>query len=178
MKQELSLSDIEKIYKHLPSGWLSLKEATLLYSFAELTTGPILEVGSYLGRSTLLLSHLGRMIYAVDPFEKFAKWDIGGDEIEKKFHGRLNHCENVILFRQRIEDWEPRPCSFAYLDGRHTYDGTVAQINKALDCGVSHIAVHDVNDKGNGVEIKRACLEKLGPWIDRDFRLATFKVLK
>ena len=118
------------------------------------------------------------MIYAVDPFEEFAEWDMQGDEIEKKFRKRLNHCENVILFRQRIEDWEPRPCTFAYLDGEHTYDGTIVQIDKAADCGVLHIAVHDVNDKGGGLEVKRACLEKLGPWIDRAFRLATFKVTK
>jgi hypothetical protein len=170
------MSKVEEIYKCLPSGWLSLDEAELLYSFAELTTGPILEVGGYLGRSTALLAHLGRLIYVVDSFENFAEWDMTGDEIEIKFRRNLMPYTNIVLFRQRIEEWDALPCDFAYLDGKHTYEGTVAQIDKALACKVSSIAVHDVNDKGGGQDVKRACLEKLGPWTERASRLATFKV--
>ena len=170
------MSNLDNIYKRLPSGWLSFDEAKLLYSFAELTAGPILEVGSYLGRSTFLLSHLERPIYAVDPFKEFAEWDLTGDDIEKKFRENTASCKNVTLFRQSIEDWEARSCGFAYLDGKHTYEGTLSQISKALACNPSHIAVHDVNDKGGGLNVKRACLEVLGPWVERIGKLATFKV--
>ena len=171
------MSDIQTVYNQLPShGWLSLGEATLLYTTAEQTEGPILEVGAYYGRSTVLLAALKRATYVVDPFGDFAKHDLSGDEIEQQFRINTAAYKNVTLFRQRIEDWQPRPCGFAYLDGKHTYEGTLAQIKAALACGIHSIAAHDVNDKGDGLNVKRACLELLGPWIQRTERLAVWQI--
>lgn len=53
-------------------------------------------------------------------------------------------CEedrSVTLFRQRIEDWEPKDVGLAYIDGDHTYEGTRAQIAKSLDCWPSAILI-------------------------------------
>ena len=56
-------------------GWLSLDEAALLYHLArQTTTGSIVEVGSYRGRSTVALAKGAlaggnRPVYAVDPHE-------------------------------------------------------------------------------------------------------------
>lgn len=54
-------------------GWLSVREATALYDLARATAGPIIEIGSYWGRSTAALA-LGAMagqgaeLFAIDSF--------------------------------------------------------------------------------------------------------------
>lgn len=167
----------EEVFASLPSdGWLSKEEARLLLSTAEKTSGPILEVGSYMGRSTCLLARLRRLIYAVDPWDDTFNTEKKGEETFHRF------CENVAAlegaqvwpFRTRVEDWPHRNVGFAYLDGDHTYQGTVKQIEKALLCSPSAIAIHDVNDSGDGLDIKRAALQLLGPWTERKERLAVW----
>jgi hypothetical protein len=163
------------ILEGLPSnGWLTQEEADLLYKYAELCEGPILEVGSYHGRSTVLLSRLGRTVYAVDPFENFAKRDPSGNLTEAAFLQNTAGISNITLFRQKIEDWEVCPVGFAYLDGDHTYDGTIWQIQIAKKCKPKYIALHDVNDKGGGLQVKAAALRLLGHWLERSGRLAVF----
>ena len=171
------LPDFETVYTQLPTdGWLTKREAELLFSFALGTTGDILEIGGYLGRSTVLLAHLGRQVYTVDSFTGFAKWDPSGDKIERRFRDNVAPYENVTLYRQRIEDWEPRPCGFCYLDGEHSYIGTMAQIQVALKCQPTRVAAHDVNDKGGGLNVRRACLEVFGHWLKRVGRLAVWQL--
>jgi hypothetical protein len=43
-----------------------------------------------------------------------------------------------------VEDWEPVEAGFVYLDGNHTFCGTVSQIDKALSCEPQTIAAHDL----------------------------------
>lgn len=161
----------------LPShGWLTKAEAELLFRCASQCEGAILEVGSYHGRSTVLLARTGRTIYAVEPFAGFCKNDMDGSFAERDFREATKSFPNVKLYKQKIETWNPLPCGFCYLDGDHSYEGTITQIKKALKCKPTWIAVHDVNDSGGGLRIKRACLELLGHWHERVERLAAFHV--
>ena len=167
----------ERLYHDLPKqGWLSLAEAELLWKTAKQTKGPILEVGCYYGKSTCLLAALGRPIYAVDPFSDFDDCDFSGAKIKEGFlmNLRARDIYNVTLFHERIEDWEPRPVGFAYLDGNHTYDGTKQQIRKAKECRPKAIGIHDVNDTGEGIVVKQAAKGMLGPWTNRVERLAVW----
>lgn len=190
----------EDVYPTLPgTGWLSEVEARLLWDSVNRTEGPILEVGCYHGRSSVLLASTGRPLYCVDPFEGFNSDDPDGRITERAWAQNIysKRCgpiypvplddptsamsealnfrlPSVYLFRQRVEDWEVKPVSFAYLDGDHTYSGTVNQIEKAKLCNPKVVAVHDVNDSGGGVEVKRACLELLGQWETRVERLAVW----
>jgi SAM-dependent methyltransferase len=161
---------------YLPPGWLTPEEADLLDRMAGLCEGPILEVGCYKGRSTVLLASYGRPVYCVDPFSDFCKADLSGDQIEAEFRRNTAHLPNIKLFRQTVETWTPRDCGLCYLDGNHTYQGTVSQIKIAQFCRPQWIAVHDVNDRGGGKQVKQACLDLLGPWHERVGRLATFRV--
>ena len=67
-QKRLALEAVGKI-----PGWLSLQEAALLYDLAVDSPGPIVEIGSYQGRSTAALS-LGskagqqQTVYAIDSF--------------------------------------------------------------------------------------------------------------
>ena len=182
--------NFDELFDSLPDGWLSKEEAKLLWKWVNLVDGSVLEVGCYKGRSTILLAATGRAVCTVDPFNNFDSDDPGGMRIYREFYANVLERgvsiavtgegddgpapSGVTLWRQRIEDWTPRPIGFAYLDGDHTFDGTVAQVKDALACGASVIAAHDVNDRGEGREVKRACLKLLGPWADRVERLAVW----
>ncbi len=157
--------DFEKVYETLPAdGWLTKGEARLLWVVANLTRGPILEIGAYKGRSTVLLSHCvafdkDRVVHTVDPFDGFTT-DHTGDEIYRTLLANLYERKimNVQVHRCKIEDWPVLPCGFAYLDGDHTYRGTLNQVSAALACGVRDLCVHDYNDSGGGAEVKQAIL--------------------
>lgn len=190
----------DEVYRNLPSGWLEEDEARLLWNEVGRIEGPILEVGCYKGRSTCLLAALGRPLYCVDPFEGFDSDDPTGNRTKDEWLSRMSNLDSglmlldlnvppeedwtlrikgestsITLFRSRIEDWTPRPVGFAYLDGDHTYQGTVNQIRKALWCSPEVIAVHDVNDSGGGKDVKYACSVMLGPWTERVNRLAIWR---
>lgn len=167
------------IYDTLPAdGWLTKLEAETLWRWLNATTGPVLEVGCYKGRSTVLLATSGRFVLCVDPFNDFSTDDPSGNAICSSFaeNMSLRNITNFSLARCRVEDWSPQPMGFVYLDGDHTYQGTVNQIRKAQLCEPQVIAIHDVNDSGDGKEIKRAALELLGPWNERTERLACWRL--
>lgn len=175
------LRTFNEIYESLPgNGWLLESEARLLYKHLSLL-GPnasILEVGCYEGRSTVLLASAGVPVYCVDPFKGFDGKDPTGDKINRTWWDNIKGrgIYNVALYCCKIEDWQipPHLITFAYLDGDHTYKGTIAQIEKALAVRAEIICIHDVNDTGGGVEVKKAALELLGPWQERVDRLAVW----
>lgn len=195
----------EEIYNQLPgNGWLTVDEAELLHKCCLETKGPILEVGCYKGRSTVLLAQTRKgqfdqdvidhvrisrdlttgprlnnyFIHCVDPFYNFSDEDPTGVCIQREFwHNLLDrHVDNVRLYSTKIEDWQPIPMGMCYLDGDHTFLGTMVQISKALQCKPTMIAIHDVNDSGGGAEVKRAAVQQLGQWLKRVGRLAVWEI--
>lgn len=154
------MSRFESVYAHLPEGWLSEEEALLLYYCARMTVGPILEVGTYKGRSAVLLASLKRPVYCVDPFDGFDS-DLTGDQV----HGilvenlRSRFITNVTVFRCKLAHWTILPVGFAYLDGDHTLSGTVEQINIARKAGARSVCIHDYAEGGGGASVKAAVEE-------------------
>lgn len=154
----------DEVYETLPgTGWLTKEEARLLYGVASEATGPILEVGSYYGRSAVLLASLGNDVHCVDPFDNFDSADMSGDSICDAFKRNVFYergLKNVYLHRVRIEDFDwsyERPAfKFAYLDGDHTYQGSMNQITKALSLGIQQMCIHDYAQEGGGVNIVKA----------------------
>lgn len=153
------------IYETIPgTGWLSKNEAQLLWEAFKDEPGAILEVGCYHGRSTVLLASLARPVYAVDPFRGFDSDDVSGMKAMQAFQRNLadRRIMNVTLWPIEIKHWTTRKVGCAYLDGDHTYEGTIEQIKVALDCNAKVIAIHDVSDSGDGAKIKQAAIERLG----------------
>lgn len=161
-------------------GWLTQEEAKFLIDTAEKTSGDIVEVGCYMGRSAMLLAHLGRPLHCIDPWDNNFSSDYTGDEIFKRFNenilslGALGFL--VKPYRMRVEDWPPVPAGFVYLDGDHTRAGTEAQISTAFLCGSDYIAIHDIADGGDGLVIKQVATEMLGHDFELVGRLGVWRV--
>lgn len=131
-------------------GWLSLDEAALLYHLArQATTGSIVEVGSYRGRSTVALAKGAvaggnRPVYAIDPHEKFT--GVLGGQFGPEDRGvffqvmlRTSSYQNVRLVNLSSEVITPGwkgPVSLLWLDGDHTYAG----VKRDFDCWKNHLA--------------------------------------
>lgn len=167
---------VEEIYQKLPDGWLSIEEAELLWNYARETSGDILEIGCYLGRSAVLLAHLDRNVHCVDPFKGFDTGDPSGGSIYQKFIENTRGHKNIVLHKLPIEEFIPGKVGFVYCDGDHSYWGTVRQIRKAIQCSPDYIAVDDCNDDGDGFWVKYAATELLGEWVERVGKLAIFKL--
>lgn len=171
------MKTFNEVFATLPShGWLAMEEAELLWKYTK-EAKTVLEVGTYYGRSAAMLSEIVDTLYCVDPFVDFDTGDLSGENARLSFlqsmldrgiivgDGLNPPAEptKVYLFKQKIENWEPRPVDLAYLDGDHSYRGTLRQINKALQCKPKFIAVHDVSNSSGGVHVDKACRELLGP---------------
>jgi hypothetical protein len=147
-----------EIFETLPgNGWLTKSEAELLWRAVTSTEeGPILEVGCYQGRSTVLLAATGRLVYCVDPWMNFGDTDGAATYTLWKRNMEERGIENLMPFRQVLEKWVPRQSDFAYLDGDHSYVGTRFQIETAQKCGVASMCIHDYATEGGGALVKEA----------------------
>lgn len=171
-----------ELFDSLPKeGWLSWEEACLLWSATQLTEGPILEVGCYYGRSTCLLAALGRAVCSVDPFANFDSDDPSGERVKAAWIATViqRGLDNAFLSHMPIESFQSALVyPFAYLDGDHTYQGTLNQINAAIRLGAERICLHDYEDNGGGREIVRAVADSPLEVIEVAGRMAHCRVTK
>jgi hypothetical protein len=118
-------------------GWLSRDAAVLLYDLArQVTEGCIVEVGSYRGRSTVVLAlgaaagHSPR-VYAVEPHEPFIGV-LGGEFGPQDKAAFLRNMLRTGAYRQvrllnissevLAPGWT-QPVALLWLDGDHAYEG-------------------------------------------------------
>lgn len=176
---------IDAMQQLTSDGWLHWDEALLLVSYAEMTSGPIVEFGCYMGRSAMLLSQVKytsveeinggqlhrkqcRKLICVDSWDGSFSSEHSGNETYKKFRVNMESIGAIAdICRCRVEDWPAQPAGFVYCDGDHSYDGTMAQARKAIECDPQYVAFHDVSDSVVGANVKRACLKVLGEWREK-----------
>lgn len=135
-----------------PELFLSKAEAAVLWEHAG---GEILEVGSYMGRSTTILAQLGH-VHAVDPFIQ----EFDDEPVLRVMNAFLLNTKgmNVTHHPIRIEQFMPIKVDFAYLDGGHTFEQTMQQIMAAFACRADGIAVHDMDMP----DVRNAAIEVMG----------------
>ena len=153
-------------------GFLPQNEADALYSAATSleVKGPLLEVGSYCGKSTIYLGsaaqQMGRVLYALDHHrgseENQSGWEHHDPELVDK---RIGVMDTLPFFRRAIFDagledsvvalvgqseviatnWAT-PLAFLFIDGGHGDDPAKADFNgwvpKVKEGGL--LAIHDV----------------------------------
>jgi predicted O-methyltransferase YrrM len=125
MNAALSLSLVMSI-----EGMLSETEAALLFRLASEATGPIVEIGSYRGRSTVALALGSRAganvpVYAIDPHEDFTEPDgfVFGRADAVAFTQAL--IEAAVVDIVRVVELPAsavtlnRPISLLWIDGNH-----------------------------------------------------------
>ena len=110
-------------------GWTTPRELRFLALLAACptTTGTVLEIGSYRGRSTTLLARANQLvnsnpIVAVDHFLQAGSYEAFQKTI------RAAEVEHLIEFH-RMMSWElatgwDRPLRLLWIDGNHSYDST------------------------------------------------------
>jgi MMP 1-O-methyltransferase len=138
------LSDVPGI-----KGWLSRDAALLLYRLAsQAAEGCIVEVGSYRGRSTVVLARgaehgPGARVYAVEPHEPFVGprgGQFGPEDRAAFFRNmvRTGAYRTVRLLNTSSEIVAPgwtEPVALLWLDGDHSYEG----VRRDFDAWAPHL---------------------------------------
>ncbi|CAM3493029.1 class I SAM-dependent methyltransferase [Nocardioides zeicaulis] len=105
-------------------GWLTEEQARVLHQAAgAVAPGRVVEIGSHLGRSTIVLAASGAAVAAVDPFPD--DWRYGRPDTEQRFRRHLaaaglsDRVElHVATSRAVREQWDA-PVRMVYVDGKH-----------------------------------------------------------
>lgn len=138
------------------SGWLNRKEAELLFELASAVRPgrDIVEVGSYLGRSTAFLALAAgsdRTVHAVDPFDNGSIQLVRGDRFDTSKQFQRNMEEIGVADRVQMhkaisadaaESYSGRPIDLLFVDGDHSekavyQDGSLWAPHLAPDCLVA-----------------------------------------
>ena len=105
-------------------GWLTEAQARDLYDAASaVAPGRVVEIGSHLGRSTIVLAAAGASVTAIDPFPD--DWRYGRPDTEERFRSHLadagvdaNVDLRVATSRSVREGWTDG-VRLVYVDGKH-----------------------------------------------------------
>ena len=103
-------------------GWLSRDEAEFLFDLSQPCQGPIVEIGSYNGRSTVLLASSGRPVYAIDPLQPGYKGIVTEADVGN-FKNRILQYPNITWLRSTAAECSapPAPVGLVFIDGNHEY---------------------------------------------------------
>lgn len=156
--------NFQQVSLTLPAGWLQEDEAELLWREAENSSGTALEIGTYLGRSAVLIARaIGptRQLICVDPF--LQDFDdvktLPADEIFENALRNLSAYNNVSIVREYEEDYRRHfedPLGLLYLDGDHSYGGTLGAIQRWAPLCHGPILLHDYGLCPSFEGVKRA----------------------
>lgn len=130
-------------------GWLSEAQARTLYGAARaVAPGRVVEIGSHLGRSTIVLAATGASVTAIDPFPD--DWRYGRPDTERRFRGHLADAGvdaavdvHVSTSRAVREDWV-EPVRMVYVDGKHDMWSCLDDLRWSRFLGAGDVVlVHD-----------------------------------
>jgi len=174
------ISEIDSILREIP-GWIEEKEGKALYFIAKnIKNGYIVEIGSFLGKSTILLGLGSRdgnkeKIFTVDP-HKGTKTNLTWNILNTypffisniKRYNLDDLVIPIIMKSEEVNDkWRFEPIKLLFIDGEHTYQG----VKKDIELWTPYlaingiIAVHDfiwskISTRPH-YGVTRACYEKI-----------------
>lgn len=153
--------NFEEIFKEIDliPGWMGEEDCGVLYKYASQTKGLIVEIGSYMGRSTrlLALSSPESRVITIDSFK------MGGKKAKKMLLKNIEGL-NVKLVegtsRNVGKGWK-RKIDLLFVDGGHTE----RVVKKDIELFVPHVKrggivlFHDYTTQGPNYGVKKAVLE-------------------
>jgi len=162
-------------------GWLTGKEASELYDFGRCATGPIVEIGSWKGRSTAALA-LGAMagtkqrVYTIDTFKGTpgrpsgnavqSGERIGPDILRRNLDtAGVNGCVEILTGDSaELAESLPKP-SLVFVDGNHdaVKRDILAYADRIADDGT--MALHDWKEPGVYKAIEETVSQDRRHWI-------------
>lgn len=182
MKQNTVKELIAQLEQKNIKGFLANDEAEALFRYCQLGSelGAALEIGSYCGKSTVLLAnavkYVGSVVFAVDHHQGSEEHQPSEEYFDQAlFDERLNrvnsfpyfqktmqlfNCEDqvipVLTASKKLEAHWATPLGFVFVDGGHSHEASyfdcVAWSKKLVVGGV--LAIHDVfenpHDGGQG----------------------------
>lgn len=129
-------------------------EARYLHRVARLSRVGMLEVGRYLGGSTILLGYASQTNNNVP----VTSVDIDPLDDERLTNVMVDCGLDMDSIELRVDDshicdYGEQQFDFAFIDGEHTYDGVLADMVNCWDNLVSgaHIILHDLHDDDYGI---------------------------
>lgn len=169
-------STFGRVFDQIPgNGWLERDEAKALWDACRSTTGPILEIGTYFGRSATLLGAIAveqdREIHLCDPYDDGHHFH--GKETELALQAKANVVESLtkigalgrFTLHEMTEEEFSRDLAddaefgFIYFDGHaEGCEGTKAQIDRWLPRCSGLVALHDYATSGGGASVQMAII--------------------
>jgi Methyltransferase domain len=161
-------------------GWLHPDQASMLcYLADQCPAGPIVEIGSFKGKSTVFLATGAKpdaTVFAVDP-HILTLMGSRQDRAKAEADGVENTGSSWERFQQTLTEWgaidrvspirefsyDARknwndPIALLWIDGDHSYDGVKQDIDDWAPLVVKngYIAFHDTRPKGDHIGVRRA----------------------
>ncbi|RYB92142.1 class I SAM-dependent methyltransferase [Nocardioides oleivorans] len=105
-------------------GWLTEAQARALYDAARrVAPATVVELGSHLGRSTIVLAAAGASVTAIDPFPD--DWRYGRPDTEERFRSHLaragvaDRVDLHVAISREVRDGWSAPVRLVYVDAKH-----------------------------------------------------------
>lgn len=176
----------EDAWRHAAAieGWLTEDQARVLYDeAARVAPAGVVEIGSHLGRSTVVLASAGARVTAIDPFPD--DWRYGRPDTETRLRGHLagagvaRHVDVLVATSAAVRaDWD-REVRLIYVDGKHDHwtcrdDLRWAEHVRAGDTVLVHDAFSSLGV--TSALVRDALTRSTLRYVDRTGSLARFEV--
>lgn len=171
------------------AGWLTREQAVLLHECAAAlgTVATVVEIGSYEGRSTLMLASAlrrdGSIVVAIDPWTE--NWKFGAVGTRDRFRRNLQRAsltDRVRVVADRSQSVRPGwdlPIDLLFIDGKHDVWSFADDLRwSEHSVPGSHVLVHDCF---SSVGVTLGVLARVLPsrrltYVDRVGSLARFRL--
>jgi predicted O-methyltransferase YrrM len=171
------------------AGWLTREQAALLHTTAATlgTHATVVEIGSYEGRSTMVLAsalaHDGATVVAIDPWTE--NWKFGAVGTRERFTDHLAQAgltDRVTVVAERSQAVRPgwqQPIDLLFIDGKHDVWSFSDDLRWAEHCRPGSVVL--VHDCFSSVGVTLGVLARVVPaghlvYVDRVGSLARFRV--
>lgn len=187
LKKRTGFGKIEKLWQSIYPQLLLPTEACALYKLARESKGPIVEIGSYVGGSTVLLAEGSARghrvpVYAIDPHLAYESEGLNLPSTAFSFELSLTKtfaCRFVTAiygYSEKVVEKVPDGIGLLFVDGDHSFEAVRKDLslykNKVAVDGL--IALHDFKKQGVSLAVD-AQLKWRWEMVGRTKTLAVFR---